>query len=229
MPAERFFAEVPFTVGETVVVEGLEFHHLRNVMRKEKGEGLELVNGKGQLAVAIIEKIGKHDARCNILSVQEKPSTARIILAQALPRLNRLETIIEKAVELGVLEFWLFPGELSEKTELSHNQLQRLHMIAVGAMKQCGRLDLPQIVLKPALAQWEATGMPSFFGDTAENAPWIKPVAGSALIFIGPESGFTDEEEATLKKLGAQGVKLHNNILRTDTAAIAALCLLQRM
>jgi 16S rRNA (uracil1498-N3)-methyltransferase len=157
-----------------------------------------------------------------------------LILCQGIPRFNRLETILEKGTELGVTEFWLFSGVLSEKEEFSPNQHKRMEQILISAIKQCGRLDLPSIVLKPPLLDWPPLSGTLFFGDTAPDAPWIwklpPPLAGKdpVYLFIGPESGFHPRESAHLQeKLGATGVKLHDNILRTETASLTGLSLLQ--
>lgn len=234
MPAERYYIPTPFDQGAKLVLEDQEHHHLAHVMRARQGEELELVNGQGQLALAVIESLEKKRAVLLTLSVHTAPlPQKKIILAQGLPRLNRLEFILEKGTELGVNEFWIFPAARSEKKELSQNQIDRVQTITVAAMKQCGRLFLPKVVLMPALKQWPPVpGFNSFFGDVRPTAPlfshaWDQnPSLSEALFFVGPESGFTDEEVTLMERQGASGVKLHHNILRTDTAAIAALSLL---
>ena len=126
-------------------------------------------------------------------------------------------------------QIWLFPGEQSERKQLSENQLERVKGILIAAMKQCGALWLPQLVEKPRLRDWPAFPYPAFFGDISPAAPYLseswkrdKPKDG-VLFLVGPESGFSTKEEDCLLRLEAQGVKLHSHILRTDTAALAAL------
>jgi 16S rRNA (uracil1498-N3)-methyltransferase len=154
-------------------------------------------------------------------------------LAQAFPKPNRLDTIIEKGTELGVDEFWLFPGVLSYKKELFPQQMERTLAITIAAIKQSGRLFLPKIRLFPPIERWEKFTSLSFFGDLSEHAIPFHQAAMKIhkdrypLIFItGPESGFSTNEVATLHQLGSIGVTLHRYILRTDTATIAGLSIL---
>ena len=234
MPAERYFHPELLKTDQIINVKDQELHHLINVMRTRLGERLEVVNGQGQLAEATLQTIEKKNASLHVESVETNTlPNQRLILAQGMPRQNRLEFIIEKGTELGMTEIWLFPASRSEKKDFSANQLERLNTLTIAAMKQCGRLFLPKIVVMPPLKQWKSPDIGHiFFGDTHPDAlpflsTWKKFAPCDQAIFcIGPESGFAPEEIAVLQKLQAHGVKLHPNILRTDTAAIAALTLL---
>ncbi|MFQ5729035.1 MAG: RsmE family RNA methyltransferase, partial [Waddliaceae bacterium] len=227
MPADRFFYAFLLTPNQEVQLESKEFHHLKNVTRTKQGAVVELVNGQGQLASAILKKIGKNNALLQVNNVDKSPKPLHpLILAQAIPRIHRLDFILEKGTELGLTEFWLFPGHHSERKKLTEHQIRRLRALTIAAMKQCGRLYLPTISIKPPLSDWGSPQLPAFFGDLSPNAPplfhaWQQsPLKNEVLFFIGPESGFSDEEECTLRNFGATGVKLHQNILRTDTAAL---------
>lgn len=234
MPAERYYHPELLEEGNRIHIKDQEHHHLVHVMRTRLGDSIEIVNGNGQLAQAVVDSLQKKSATLLINSIEtEQPSKERIILAQGMPRQNRLEFILEKCTELGVTEIWLFPAARSEKKDFSENQLERIHLLTVAAMKQCGRLFLPKIVIMPQLKQWKDIEIsPIFFGDTGPHAEpfsvsWQKLGKKNEAIFcIGPESGFAPEEIDYLQQLNALGVKLHPNILRTDTAAIAAITLL---
>jgi len=236
MPAERFYIKDPsFKVSNFVTLEKEEFHHLHHVMRLKAGELVDLVDGMGSIAQAQIQVIDKHIATLEVQSIDKKPPPKyKLILAQALPRPAKLEYIIEKSVELGVTELWLFPGALSEKKELSPSQATRMHNISVSAMKQCGRLFLPNITFFPSILSWTPEKIPpdAFFGDTDPSAPsFLSSLqsldSSSALIAIGPEKGFHDKEVLHMEQiLSLKGVKLHQNILRTETAAIHSISLL---
>lgn len=243
MPAERFFTNQPILIGEELILSGQERHHLVDVMRPRAGEPIELVNGQGALAQATFVRSDRQTAVLRVESVEvAKASANQYILAQAIPRINRLDFIVEKGTELGMTALWLFPSERSERKVLTEHQVERLDAMAIAAMKQCGRLFLPKIELKPPLMQWKRETLPvsceAFFGDVDPEAPlFLHALAQQGeqekqskqntriLFFIGPESGFTDKEVEQLKHLGAEGVSLHPNILRTDTAALAALTL----
>src|SRR3989339_1718221 len=235
MPAERFYIQgSTLIIDEIFSLEKEEFHHLAHVMRGKVGDKVELINGLGSLAQAVVLSIEKHKAFLKIESVfQEKPPSYQLILAQALPRLPKLEFIIEKSVELGVTDLWLLPGILSEKKDFSENQIERIHHITLSALKQCGRLFIPNIIFKPSLLNWNSEEVPanSFFGDTEPNAPHflnklLSKASSPLLIVIGPEKGFHEKEALYMKDhLHMKGVKLHHNILRAETAAIHSVSL----
>jgi len=226
MPIDRFYLKEPFEVGHDVSLKDEEFHHLNRVMRKKEGDMIELVNGMGDLARANVLKIEKREA---ILSVIEtafhEPSLPPLILVQALPKLSHLELIIQKGTELGTSHFYIFPSERSEKQTLSENQTKRLKQICIGAMKQCGRFDLPSIEFSPNLTSLSLPNGHAFFGDLRSKNPLPKE-AHPYILFIGPEKGFSDHEHQLLENLfQAQGILLHPYTLRAETAAIVALTL----
>lgn len=220
MPHDRFYIDAPLK-GE-VLLDGEEFHHLSRVMRKKEGDVVELLNGKNTLALATLSSISKRGASLIVTqSEDKKPLLPPLKLIQAIPKLSHLELILQKGTELGASHFYLYPSSLSEKKELSANQKRRLHLILIGAMKQCGRLDLP-------ILEW---GFPPlegkvFFGDLSLDAPSLSEVASLPATFIvGPEKGFTKEETAELHTK-AQGVRINPYTLRAETAAIAGLAIL---
>lgn len=221
MPHERFFVADSLSKGKELSLVDAEFHHLRHVMRLSAGEEIELVNGRHQCARAELIRVERQSASARILSVEQKPPGRSLILAQAIPRQNRLDTILEKGCELGATTFWLFPGEHSEKREYNE---KRLTTILISAMKQCGRWDLPELLLRPPLVQWKNLEGSLLFGDTEPEAPFLSalPQEEPIILCIGPEKGFSEKEVAYLRKHG-KGIRLNPHILRTDTAAIAGL------
>jgi 16S rRNA (uracil1498-N3)-methyltransferase len=237
MPHNRYYCDAAFAENAPVSITGDECHHLIRVLRARPNDSVELVNGRSQLAHARVVHILKHSAEFLIdRVVQETKPKAPLILAMAMPRMNHLEWIIEKGTELNATAFWLFPGLLSEKETLSDLQCARLKHLAISAMKQCGRLDLPAIELKPPLLKWAFLPGTLFFGDTAEDAPFlwnlplIKPLLTPVILFIGPEKGFDPQESAFLHNtMKANSIRLHPNILRTETAPLVGLSLIQTL
>ncbi len=219
MPIDRFF--YPHSLdAPSITLDDEESRHL-SVMRIRPGDEIEIVNGQGDLAKARYKK----GAELEILSHEHLPPPPyELILAQAYTKPASLEWIIEKGTELGATAFWLFPGERSEKKTLSPNQEKRLHNLTISALKQCGRLYLPSIVLKPPLQQWAKPQGTLFFGSLFPDAPVLSKPLSPAIFAVGPEKGFSLEETHFLEQtLQGQGVKLHDNVLRAETAAIAAL------
>jgi len=230
MPHNRFFCIDTLEVGKEVILEGPEAHHL-GVMRARSDDTVELIDGRGTLAIARLLAMDRRKAHLRIESVTvEVKAQGQVILAQALPRMNHLEWIIEKGTELGADAFWLFPGQLSEKKQLTPSQANRLNHLICAASKQCGRLHFPTIEFKPLLEQWVIPEIALLYGTLKTDVPylWECTLALPVILCIGPEAGFASEELHCLQHtLQGQGVRLSRNTLRTETAAIVGLSLLQ--
>jgi 16S rRNA (uracil1498-N3)-methyltransferase len=232
MPENRFYHSQLPVKSKILSLNGDELKHLY-VMRPKVGETIELVDGQGHLAQAEIIKIDKRSIDLKIHTVEHsKRPSCELIMAQAIPRLSRLDVILEKGTELGMTQLWLFPAETSEKTAISPQQEQRMQHVMVAALKQCGRLYLPEIKILPPISNWKPMPYPLFFGDIRASAqPLIaawqtySPTEG-AIFVTGPEKGLTKQEIINLEAIGAQGVTLHLHVLRTDTAPLAALSLM---
>ncbi len=238
MPFNRFYIDSSLTCGEHVNLSGEEFNHLVRVMRGATGDTVELINGRHTLAFAAIEKIDKRSALLFITSIQELPPLLPpLILSIAMPRFNHLEWITEKATELGVNALWLFPGERSEKTNITHSQELRLRQLMIAGIKQSGRLDLPSLTIHPPMMNWQHPPPGTlFFGSTNPSAPKLAarlsppPCVQPIIFFTGPEKGFSPEEELLLGHTWeAEGVSLHPLTLRAETAPIIAAGLLRHL
>lgn len=226
MPANRFFLDQVFAKNQEVSIGGSEHHHLSRVMRAKVSDTLELVNGKNTLATATITAIKKDLTNAAITTLTQASPPPPLILAIPFTQTGKLDFIIEKGCELGATTFWLYKAKLGEKESLSQNHQKRLHTLLISAMKQCGRLDLPTIALLPELAKWNRPAYSLFFGDTRTTAPRFSLCSPKPpLIFVtGPEKGFSPSEIETLETtLSGQGVCLHQNILRMETAPLVAL------
>jgi 16S rRNA (uracil1498-N3)-methyltransferase len=237
MPHNRYFLDEPLQENSIVTLTDAEYHHLSRVLRARIGDRVEIVNGRGQLAKADLIELKKQKATLHLVHLIEEGDHQKVpcILAQALTQMNSLEWIIEKGTELGVAAFWLFPGIGSEKKELSQKQLERLNHLSIAAMKQCGRLNLPKIEFKPPLLKWPSLPGTLLFGDTRDHTPylWDLPFSSSfsppVVLLIGPESGLHSKESDFLQNsLKAEGIRLHPNILRAETASLTALSLIQQ-
>jgi len=233
MPIHRHFIDHPLSEGDRLPLSQEESRHLYKVVRARIGDTIELTNGRGELASASVVELEPSAAFVRIETVEkQKARRPRLILAQAVPRLPKLDLIVEKGTELGVDAFWLFPGEQSEKKRpLGPHPMQRLERIAIAALKQSGRLFLPEIEWVPPISEWSHLPNLSFYGALdAGAAPLLDQLPHShhieeIAVVIGPESGFTPSEAAALERLGARATSLHTNTLRTETASIAAFAI----
>jgi len=169
MAENRFFVDSPLIAGSVVRLDARESHHLRVMRSPEK---VELINGQGFLAQAHPVRDG-----LEILSVEKGVETHRVVLCQALPRMNRLDMIVEKGTEIGMRELWLFPGERSERETLSNHQRERVQHLMQAALKQCGRLYLPTIRWMTPLVDWERPSGQLLYGKTHRISLSSSPAA----------------------------------------------------
>jgi 16S rRNA (uracil1498-N3)-methyltransferase len=233
MPHNRFFIDNKLAKDQIVELDGDEFFHLKKVYRKKEEDQIELINGNSILAVGTIISIEKRSARIKIDTLKTvKKKEVCLNLFQAITSPSNLSTIVEKACELNVDNFYIFASQNSQKKEISENAIKRLEKIVISSVKQSGRLDLPKIILIKDLFSLKISKDNNFFGDVDKKAPFLKfddfeNLKNSKIsVFIGPEKGFTQKELDFLKNdLKAKGIKLSNNILRAETASIAAVTL----
>ncbi len=209
-------------------------HYLTRVMRLPIDAPLLLFNGRdGEWRARLVE-IGKRGCALAVDCLARPQATGPDLdLIVALVKRARLETIVEKAAELGARRVRLVR---TDRTNADHTNIARLMAIAIEASEQTGRLDTPQIVsvepLSRVLETWDP-GRRLMFCDEAgdaDSAVLALPAAGGAswAILIGPEGGFSPREREGVRALSAATpVSLGPRILRADTAAIAAMTLWQ--
>ncbi|MBQ9734929.1 MAG: 16S rRNA (uracil(1498)-N(3))-methyltransferase [Clostridia bacterium] len=235
----NFFIKDGFN-GDTVTIEGNDYNHIKNVLRMKEGEDLLISHdGKSSLCSikefldgAVVLSVIKKDYAVTSLPVE-------IALFQGLPKNDKLELIIQKAVELGVSK--IIPVEteraivkIEEKKKQS--KTARWQSIAESAAKQCKLTFIPE-VLCPVTFNSAIELINSFDhfivpyenkdGMTATVNALKEIKAGQKVgIFIGPEGGISEKEITALENVGAKPVSLGKRILRTETAAIIALSML---
>ncbi len=212
MPHNRFYH--PDLSPLQITLTGDEHSHLFKVMRAHEGTTLELIDGKGSLALGTVLTIDKKSAQIALSKKQHHNPPSETTLAQSLIKQPKLELVIEKCTELGITDFHLFPAEKSERDHLSDNNLLRLHNIIIAATKQCGRLYLPTIHIHSKIPLLKDAAYATLKG----NPPHLLSTNVKGL-YIGPEAGWSAHEE---KQLQAKPVTLHSLTLRSETAAIVA-------
>jgi 16S rRNA (uracil1498-N3)-methyltransferase len=226
MRTTRFFCDI--INPDTAEVSDTQFRHLTKVLRLNIGDSVELFDGKGTVAKANINKIEKNRAVLVIKSIEKhpKPANRRIIIASSIAKGDRFELLVAKCTELGVDRIVPVIFERTVKQAIGH---KRLETIALESTKQCQRLFLPVIDepvdFKEAVdkLQNEYPCSKIIIGSltSAAKSITIFNAAEDVIAFIGPEGGFTEEEENILEKINALPVKLTATILRIETAAIA--------
>lgn len=230
MSLYRFYTPIQFHKNEIIHFQDEEFHHLKHVMRCSEGESVELVNGKGFLAQAKINSINKRKALLEILKVEFFELEKKLVLLQGLPKINKLDLIVEKGTELGMTELILFRADKSDQ-KWNKEKISRLESKAISALKQSKRVHLPKIKWVSSVDSFEENLEGAFYGEVSKQAPLFFSELNnfSSLNTIhfccGPESGFSQKEQLILKEKGFRGVSLHSNILRCESAPLSFLSL----
>ena len=238
----RFFVE-PEQVGEKeIIITGSDVNHIKNVLRMKPEETILISSGENLEYTCYIRELKEEEIIAHIMYVQESgyELPSRLYLFQGLPKSDKMELIIQKAVELGVHEIIPVASKravvkLDEKKE--EKKRTRWQAISESAAKQSKRMYVPEVKkvmsfsqaveyagqLDVVLVPYElAKGM----GETREIIGQIKK-GQSVGIFIGPEGGFEEAEvELAVEKANAKAITLGKRILRTETAGLTVLSIL---
>jgi 16S rRNA (uracil1498-N3)-methyltransferase len=230
----RLFVEDDLAPGAPVTVSAEQWHYLSHVMRQKVGARLRVFNGRDGEWCAIIGGSGRRGAQLTVEDRLRRQAVGPDLeLIVALVKRGPLETIVEKAAELGARRVRPF---LAERTNADHTNVGRLRSIAREAAEQTGRLDVPEILdpvkLTAILTDWPGERRLMFCdeaGDAPAAAAALAQAGGASwAIMIGPEGGFSPAERERIRALpGALAVSLGPRILRAETAAIAAMTLWQ--
>lgn len=220
----------------TVIVEGEEFHHLR-VRRVRKGERVRLIDGRGTEFLGLVECLERHQAKIRILDscAGSNESPLDTTLAVALVREDRLAYALEKATELGASRIIVFGSARARRYDYE-SRLSRWQKIVSEATKQCQRSCVPTVTTVDSLESLPPL-TPCTLGlalhvaakITGPNVatPWIRHRPTRVTVAVGPEGGFSEKEVSFLEAMGFLAVNLGPRILRTETAVVAALSLVQ--
>ena len=228
----RLYTQHDLASGAALPLDEGQSRYLAAVMRLAVGDEVAVFNGRDGEWRATLASVGKRAVVLTALS-QSRPQTVGpdVDLIVALVKRGPLETIIEKATELGVSRLRLVT---TERTNADHVRLDRLRIIALEAAEQTGRLDVPQVSepvkLERMLTDWSPDRRLMFCDEAGDALPVLEAVkaVGPWGILIGPEGGFSPKERDRLRALAfTTPVSLGPRILRADTAAISALTLWQ--
>ncbi len=208
-------------------LDAVESRHVVKVLRKQKGDFIQLTDGKGFLYKGQITVVGSDYCVFQILEIQEAPKRNHHVHIAISPLKNsdRLEWFVEKSIEFGIDEITLL---ICERTEKQHAKMERLEKIAIGAMKQSLTLALPRLngpVTFKHLVTQSFSGGKFIAHVDHENYRHLQASVsrGSAnIVMIGPEGDFSDAEVALALAHNFAKVSLGASRLRTETAGIAA-------
>lgn len=232
----RIFEPSELKIHSTLELNENAAHHLARVLRSKIGEQIILFNGRGGEYLAEITKIDKKGVAVRILSFNEKnvESPINIHLAQGIARGEKMDFIIQKAIELGVTHITPLITTRSNvrlDNERSEKRLAHWRAVAISACEQSGRTIVPEIFATTTLDKYldkaEADLRFVLTPHTQEKLPQHSSSIKNIHILIGPEGGLDEIEIKTALNKGFLALSLGPRILRTETASIAAISVLQ--
>ena len=218
---------------QTAVVRGEDVKHISRVLRLRAGDAVQLCDGKGSECDAVIESVAPDAVTFRTQPwrrAQTEPA-AQVTLFQCLPKAGKMETIIQKCVELGAFGFVPVQSErcvvvLKPPYE---GRVERWQRVSEEAAKQSRRGTIPEVALPKSLKELDFSAFDTVL-IAYENERTVSLKAAlrahpcrRIAIVIGPEGGFSEEEIAILTEKGASPVSLGTRILRTETAGMAML------
>ena len=234
----RVFHSSPLKGKDRVEVDAAAAKHLLTVLRLTVGAEVTLFDGSGFEFTGKLDQADKKQAWVRISQMHGPvvESPLDVTLAQGVSRGERMDYTVQKAVELGVAAIQPVLTERSVvKLDKDGGEKKRGHWqaVAISACEQSGRVKVPQVLAPLTLPQFLASKLQADLkllldpegGITAGALP--RPADGKAMLLVGPEGGLSADEIALAGRVGFRGLKLGPRILRTETAALVALSLLQ--
>lgn len=235
MRCPRIYSPQPLAAHASLELEAAAAHHLARVLRMQAGDALVLFNGEGGEYPATIAAIGKRSVTVAteqfVDTVLESP--LQLHLGIAMSKGDRMDWIVQKATELGathIVPLYSERVELKLQGERAEKKLEHWRGIAIAACEQCGRNRLPVIADIQPLAAWlEQTAADKKFVLHHRSEATLDAAAkpGSVALLIGPEGGLSETEIAAAQRRGFEPLRLGPRVLRTETAPLAAISVLQ--
>jgi 16S rRNA (uracil1498-N3)-methyltransferase len=236
----RLYLDAPLGAGATVKLDGSQAHYLLHVLRLKPGDAVLLFNTREGEWRARLSAVAKRTASLTVeASTRAQPLPGDLHYWFAPLKHSRLDYMVQKAVEMGASRL---QPVLTRRTQVARVNLERMRANAIEAAEQCGILTLPDIAaplpLERAIAAREASRLLIFCDEEAEVSDPVAALTAARgkrgagpmplALLIGPEGGFAEEERAALMRApNVLRLALGPRILRADTAAVAALALVQ--
>lgn len=236
----RIHVDLPLAVDDALTLPAQAGEHVARVLRLAAGDSLTLFNGDGSDYPATIQAVGKRevvvwvDARQMLANESPLPLT----LAQGVARGEKMDLIVQKATELGVVRIVPLLTERSEvKLDAARAEKRLAHWraVAASACEQSGRARLPEITPALSLPAWldslaeDAALRLALLPEATRSSRELRFAAAGGLLVVGPEGGLGERDVSALTAAGFDGLCLGPRILRTETAGLAALAALQAL
>lgn len=228
-------------LADTIKITGSDAHHLMHVMRAKAGQLVTVVDDNGQ--VAAMEMVAFSDSAVTLQLKEhlaaDTESPLKIMLAQCLLKADKMDMVVQKAVELGAVGVIPISSQncvARYDAKKGAARKDRWQKIADEAAKQCGRTALlkvrPIVTLRQFIADMQATDSSLVFFYENENEQSAKEYlrslkAKQIVLLVGPEGGFSLDEAKLIEEAGGKSVTLGPRILRAETAALTAIAVTQ--
>jgi 16S rRNA (uracil1498-N3)-methyltransferase len=238
MRLTRVHVEAPLAVGKRIAVEGTAANHITRVLRLRAGDALTVFNGNGAEFAASIEALHRDSVDVEIEEERavSRESPLSLTLAQGISRGERMDWVLQKATELGcsrIVPVFTERSVVRLDARQAQKKLQHWRGIAIAACEQCGRNTVPEVPLPTDIFEFlsSAGGSGStrlLLSPTGElSIEEVSADTAGLTVLIGPEGGLTDTEHEMAERSGFTPVRMGPRVLRTETAAIAALTIIQ--
>jgi 16S rRNA (uracil1498-N3)-methyltransferase len=230
----RFYIEADLAVDMNAELTETVFHHWVKVLRAQVGEKATLFNGRGgEYEVTLIE-VTKKSARVFVDSFNPDDRTPAFstLLGQVMSKGDRMDYAIQKATELGVSKIQLLTSERCEmrlKYDRDQKKIDHWQGIAIAACEQCGMNKVPEVLAPVSLQDWLETELPTTKLVLAPNKDQVNVLENATqdiALLIGPEGGLSETEIQLSNQAGFINWCIGNRVLRTETAPIVALSIL---
>lgn len=239
MALRRFHIDKEMLHENRVAIRGDLFHHIREVCRFDIGDEFEVLTGDGQAHKVKIDTLNNKELAASVIGTRVLPALPKphLTLCLSIPKLPKVDWIVEKCVELGVFEIRPFVSEYSflrKVSEISENRLARWQKLVSAATQQSGRGDVMQIhpatSLEKLLAEFNRTsGLGGLFPYEGESQTGLSDALAQLKtrnldqlwVFVGSEGGFSLNEVEMFAKSGMNPVTMGEQILRVETACLA--------
>jgi 16S rRNA (uracil1498-N3)-methyltransferase len=233
----RLYVPLPLALNEQVELDDDSGHYVRTVLRLKKDDAVILFNGKGGEYTCELREVSRKTVLVAVKTWSDRSveSPLQVTLGLGISRGDRMDLSVQKAVELGVHQITPLLTErcvVQFKGDKKPQRLQHWQKIVQHAAEQSGRTVLPELIEIAALQNWVGNqqGLKVFLDPYAEQSlAQLQPDGMKVTLLTGPEGGFADQERNIAKAAGFIPVRLGSRILRTETAAIAALAAVQML
>ncbi|CAM2815314.1 16S rRNA (uracil(1498)-N(3))-methyltransferase [Acinetobacter celticus] len=230
----RFFIQADLAVNTHVELTDTVFHHWVKVLRAQVGESATLFNGQGGEYQATLTEINKKTATVVIQQFNPDNRTPAFttLLGQVMSKGDRMDYAIQKAVELGVSNIQLLTSDRCEmrlKYDRDQKKIDHWQGIAIAACEQCGMNTVPTIYAPVSLDNWLASQLPAtklVLAPNKDETDVLVDATKDIALLIGPEGGLSEAEIQLANQAGFKNWCIGSRVLRTETAPIVALSIL---